>query len=126
MHRPAQCVTRTSIIARPDIDLTIFTRVFMDTSNKLVIQLLIGKHQYPITVQRDQEEIFRKAARIINEKLGRYEQAYPNQGSEKYTSVALLDFAVRALQLENMKDQSPYADTVKRLSAELEQLFEEE
>ena len=119
-------MTRTSIIARPDIDLTIFTRVFMDTSNKLVIQLLIGKHQYPITVQRDQEEIFRKAARIINEKLGRYEQAYPNQGSEKYTSVALLDFAVRALQLENMKDQSPYADTVKRLSAELEQLFEEE
>ena len=71
----------------------------MSTSNdKMVIQLLIGKHQYPITVLRDQEEVFRKAARLINEKLGRYEQAYPNQGSEKYTSVALLDFAVRALQ----------------------------
>lgn len=99
----------------------------MSTSNdKMVIQLLIGKHQYPITVLRDQEEVFRKAARLINEKLGRYEQAYPNQGSEKYTSVALLDFAVRALQLEAQKDMSPYAETVNRLSKEMEQLFDNE
>ena len=93
-------------------------------SDKMVIQLLIGHQQYPITVLREQEEIFRKAARLINEKLGRYEQAYPNQGTEQYTSVALLDFAVRALQLENQKDQSPYADMVQRLSTELEQLFD--
>lgn len=96
------------------------------SDSKMVIQLLIGRHQYPITVLRSQEEVFRKAARLINEKLGRYEQAYPNQGSEKYTSVALLDFAVRALQLEALKDQSPYTDMVDRLSTEIEQLFEGE
>ncbi len=93
-------------------------------NGKMVIQLLIGKQMYPITVKREQEEIFRKAARLINEKLSRYEQAYPSQGYEKYTSVALLDFAVRALQLENEKDQSPYADTVSRLSDEIGELFE--
>lgn len=32
-------------------------------SDKLVIQLLIGKQVYPITVKRDQEEIYRRAAR---------------------------------------------------------------
>ena len=54
-------------------------------SDKLVIQLLIGKQVYPITVKRDQEEIYRRAARMINDKLGRYEQSYPHLGYERYT-----------------------------------------
>lgn len=85
----------------------------------MVIQLLIGKQIHPITVLREQEEVFRKAARLINEKLSRYEQAYPNQGSEKYMSVALLDFAVRALQLENDKNAAPYAEAISKLTEEV-------
>lgn len=92
-------------------------------NDKFVIQLLIGKQMYPITVQREQEEIFRKAARLINEKLSRYEQAFPNQGYEKYTSIAMLDFAVGALLLEKQKDQTLYAETTQRLGQEIEQLL---
>lgn len=94
-----------------------------DKNDKFVIQLLIGKQIYPITVKRDQEEIYRKASRIINEKLGRYEQSYPHLGYERYTAVALLDFAVQVIQLQNRKDQSPYQDMAKRLSVELEALL---
>ena len=91
--------------------------------DKLVIQLLIGKQVYPITVRRDQEEVYRKAARLINEKLGRYEQSYPNLSYERYTSVALLDFAVQVIQTQKQKDQSPYEDVVKRLTEEIAQLL---
>ena len=56
-------------------------------SEKMVIQLLIGKQVYPITIKREQEEIYRRAARMINDKLGRYEQSYPHLGYERYTSV---------------------------------------
>lgn len=94
-----------------------------DKKDKLVIQLLIGKQVYPITVRRDQEEVYRKAARLINEKLGRYEQSYPNLSYEKYTSVALLDFAVQVIQTQKQKDQSPYEDVVKRLTEEIAQLL---
>ena len=38
-----------------------------ENSDKFVIQLLIGKQVYPITVRRDQEEVYRKASRMINE-----------------------------------------------------------
>ena len=69
-------------------------------SDKLVIQLLIGKQVFPITIKREQEEIYRKASQMINEKLGRYEQSYPNLGYERYTSVALLDFVVGRLTEE--------------------------
>lgn len=94
-----------------------------DNKDKLVIQLLIGKQVYPITVRRDQEEVYRKAARLINEKLGRYEQSYPNLSYERYTSVALLDFAVQVIQTQKQKDQSPYEDVVKRLTEEIAQLL---
>ena len=94
-----------------------------DKKDKLVIQLLIGKQVYPITVRRDQEEVYRKAARLINEKLGRYEQSYPNLSYERYTSVALLDFAVQVIQTQKQKDQSPYEDVVKRLTEEIAQLL---
>lgn len=94
-----------------------------DKKDKLVIQLLIGKQVYPITVRRDQEEVYRKAARLINEKLGRYEQSYPNLSYERYTSVALLDFAVQVIQTQKQKDQSPYEDVVKRLTEEISQLL---
>ena len=61
-----------------------------ENSDKFVIQLLIGKQVYPITVRRDQEEVYRKASRMINEKLARYEQSYPNLAPERYSAVALL------------------------------------
>lgn len=94
-----------------------------EKKDKLVIQLLIGKQVYPITVRRDQEEVYRKAARQINEKLGRYEQSHPNLSYERYTSVALLDFAVQVIQTQMQKDQSPYEDVVKRLTDEITQLL---
>ena len=64
-----------------------------ENSDKFVIQLLIGKQVYPITVRRDQEEVYRKASRMINEKLARYEQSYPTLGSPSATrQLALLHF----------------------------------
>ena len=69
--------------------------------------------------------MYRKAASMINEKLSRYEQSYPNLGYERYTSVALLDFAVRVIQLQEQKDQSLYQEVLERLSGELEQLLSE-
>lgn len=89
----------------------------------MVIQLLVGKQIYPVTVRREQEADYRKASRMINEKLGRYEQNYPHLSSERYMSIALLDFAVQLIQLQNAKDDTAYADTIARLSTELAELL---
>lgn len=89
-------------------------------SDKLVINLFIGRQSYPITVKRDQEEVFRRAAELINNKLQRYQTAYPNQGNEKLTAIALLDFAVMALKMEKDNETQPYADTIAQLTKEIE------
>lgn len=93
------------------------------TKDKFVIQLLIGNQMYPITVARDKEEVFRKAARLINEKLNRYQSAYPNQGYQKYISVVLLDIAVNLLQSEERLDTQPYDTSIRQLTGEIEEIL---
>ena len=95
----------------------------MAVSDKLVIQLLIGNNMQQITVRRDQEEIFRKAATLINERLNKYKTAYPNQGDAKYMSIALLDFAVKSLQLEQNVDTEPYNKSIEELTKEIEEVL---
>ena len=56
-------------------------------NDKLSIQLMIGKQMHPITIRRDKEEIFRKAAKNINERLGRYQESYPNLSYESCVSI---------------------------------------
>ena len=92
-----------------------------EIKDKLIIKLMIGNQMYPISVKREQEEIFRKAAKDINEKLQRYQTTYPNQGYEKYMSIALLDFAVKVLQLENTNETEPYNKSLEQLTLEIEQ-----
>ena len=92
-----------------------------EVKDKLIIKLMIGNQMYPISVKREQEEIFRKAAKDINEKLQRYQTTYPNQGYEKYMSIALLDFAVKVLQLENSNETAPYNLSLEQLTKEIEQ-----
>lgn len=87
---------------------------------KFVIQLMIGNQIYPISIRREQEELFRKAAKQINEKLSRYQIAYPHQGYEKYMSIALLDFAVNVLQLEQINATERYQSSVEQLTSEIE------
>lgn len=88
--------------------------------DKLVIRLIIGHQEHAITVPRSQEERFRKASKLINEKLGKYEQRYANQSQEKYMSIVLLDLAVALLQNENKQDTRPILDLLEQLTREIE------
>lgn len=94
------------------------------TNEKIVIELIIGNQLHRISVPLEQEGFFRKAAKNINEKLQKYQTTYPNQGSEKYMSIALLDFAVKVLQIENNNDTHPYKKSIKKLSEEIEEALE--
>lgn len=96
------------------------TTMATSTDEHLIIQLMIGKQIYPFNILRSQEEIFRAAAKDINEKLQKYESKYPYQGNEKYMSMTLLDFAVRVLQTEKDNATEPLMDAISTLTAEVE------
>lgn len=93
-----------------------------EMSDKLTIRLMIGKQSYPFNVQRDQEETFRKAGKLINKKLQTYETNWPGQGIEKYLSTVALDVAVQLIRQENRQDTLPFMDTLSELTKEIEEL----
>lgn len=90
-------------------------------SDKLVITLMIGRQSQQIHILREQEEIYRNAARQINEKLSRYEAAYPGQATERYMSIVLLDLAVQMLQLKEKDDVKPIFEALTNLTSEIEE-----
>lgn len=95
------------------------------TDGKLQIKLHIGKQVIPLTVPADREAIYREAAHAIQDKLNRYRTKYPEQGEERYLSIVLLDFAVRAISAEQSIDVEPYEAVISQLNRELEALQNE-
>ncbi|MBP3229072.1 MAG: cell division protein ZapA [Bacteroidaceae bacterium] len=95
----------------------------MALPEKIQIRLTVGRSIIPLTVSRDKEEVYRLAARAIEEKLGRYRTRYPDQEEERYLAIVLVDFAVRALQAEAAGDTEPYEQLIATLGQELDTLL---
>ncbi len=90
-----------------------------EISEKLVIQLLIGNKTHSVTVKRSEEEYFRSAAKMINDKLNRYRTAYPDKVYEDYVSVVLIDIAVSLVKMRDANDTKPYIDVLEKLGSEV-------
>ncbi len=94
-----------------------------ELGERLTIKLMIGKQFYPITIRAELEEIYRKAAKLVNERLNMYQTKYAGQAYEKYMSIVLVDFAVKVLQAEQEHSAAPIIDTIEKLDAELEEVL---
>ena len=77
----------------------------MDYTEKLSIQLNIGSKTYPLEINRRSEKIYRDAATMINDKIRRYINNFPNQDKEDYLAMALIDIAVNLVSESNMDDK---------------------
>ena len=55
------------------------------------------------TVPREKEELFRKAADMINSKFNVYRTAQPNHSADRYSTTVLVDFAMQILQMQQEK-----------------------
>ncbi len=94
-------------------------------SDKLMINVMVRGEMLRITVPRDMEGLYRRAAHDIEESLSRYRRMYPSPGmKEQILSASMLDFAVQARSLQQARDTQPYAEAVERLSGEITALLD--
>ena len=92
-----------------------------EVSERFTIHVRIGDENFPISILRSQEEMFRKAERMINEKIGYFTEHYPNHGIVKNMSLALLDICTKWLQREQDNDTQPYHTALTQLLGEVEE-----
>ncbi|MGN1214531.1 MAG: cell division protein ZapA [Bacteroidaceae bacterium] len=74
-------------------------------SDKFTIQLNIANKLYPITVDRESEEVYRKAAKLIQQKLDRYTSSFYAEDKQDYNAMVMLDLAVSLVSEQNIDDR---------------------
>lgn len=88
-------------------------------TDKLSIKIKIDGREYPLKVARDEEEKYRKAAKIINDTITQYRQKYSSSNTQDILAMTAFQFAVKNIVLEEEVDRSPLFDELKKLDEEL-------
>ena len=78
----------------------------------LKIKLTIADRLYPLTIQADQEEGLRKAAKRIEEMIKRFEQSYAVRDKQDVLAMSALQFAAQVEQKE--LDSEALSDSTER------------
>ncbi len=77
----------------------------MNYSDTLSIRLTIGSKTYPLEIDRKNEQVYRDAANLINDKIHRYINNFPDQDKEDYMAMALIDIAVSLVSESNVDEK---------------------
>jgi len=98
----------------------------MNMDDKLKIHLNVNDNEIPLTIPRDEEEIYREAAKCINNKLNTYRSKLASLSKEKQVNLVLLDIAVNFVKERQRNDTKPYKEMITRLTGDLESYFNKE
>lgn len=89
-------------------------------NDKIKINLQIADSNYPLTINREEEQMVREAAKQVNIRLNKYREVYKNLEPEKIIAMVAYQFSLERLQLMQRNDTSPYVEKVKELTELLE------
>lgn len=95
-------------------------------NDKIKINLRIADQNYPLTINREDEEVVRKAAKQVNDNLNKYRTHFPTLESEKILAMVAYDLSLKNLRMENRNDTSPFTEKIEELTQELEEYFRKE
>lgn len=93
---------------------------------KLSINVKVVDRQYPLKIDRKDEEVIRKAAALINEKVTLYKQRYTEKDTQDFLAMAALQFVIKNVELELKSDDTDLMDQLSELNDELVAVLKKE
>ena len=88
---------------------------------KLHIRLHVYDEEIEVTINREDEEFYRAAAKLINGRYNAYAQAYKGRKSDHTVALmTLIDVALLYEKERMHNDTSSYDNILTRLTAEIE------
>ena len=88
--------------------------------DKLSIRINIGDKYYPMRINRDEEELIRKATKIINDKLTQYRTKYAERDMVDLLAMTALQYTKNFLERDTEDSLSSVTDEIKQINIELE------
>ena len=90
--------------------------------DRLHIRLHVYDEEIEVVVNRDDEEYYRLAAKLITERYNAYSQAYRGRKSEHTIALmTLIDIALMYQKERSHNDTLPYDNVLALLTAEIEE-----
>lgn len=91
-------------------------------NEKLHIRLHVYDEEIQVTVNREDEEFYRSAAKLITDRYNAYAQAYKGKKGEHTISLmTLIDIALLYERSKRRNDAGPYQDILQKLTSEIEE-----
>ena len=91
------------------------------TQDKLQIRLHVYDTDLSVRIPREDQEYYRKSAKLIDDIVNSYTKIYKGRKSDKeILYMALLDVALRYEKEEGKNDTQPYNEILEKLTAEIE------
>lgn len=87
---------------------------------KMKINLLIDCQRYPLNIPREDEQLYRDAAKLIDNALNYYRRLNPGLSANNYWAMTALEFAFHYLSTKDKNDTKPYLDKIEELTEELD------
>ncbi len=92
-----------------------------ENKEKLHITLHVYDTDLSVNVPREDEEYYRKGAKLITDIVNQYSAIFKGRKSDKdILYMALIDIALRYEKGEGKNDTEPYNDILSKLTSEIE------
>ena len=89
---------------------------------KLLIRLHIYDTDLSVKIPREDEEYYRKSAKLINDIINSYAKIFKGRKSDKeILYMSLIDVALRYEKESGRNDTKPYNDIITQLTSEIEE-----
>jgi len=93
---------------------------------KLHIRLRVYDTEIPVRVFREEEELYRDAAKLITDTINAYHNRVSSETCDKTVMyMALIDIALRYEREIMRNDTAPFKDILRQITAEVEQALGE-
>ena len=95
----------------------------MEKGDDLKINILINGVRLPLTVKRDEEELYRNAEKIVVKFINDYQKLYSQKSYNEILTYAAFRLAVILNKQSSKQDLAPLAERIKELDNELATLL---
>jgi len=93
--------------------------------NNFRINIKIDGRNYPLTIDRKDEERYRKAAKIVNETINEYRKRFQNNDQQDIMAMTAFQAALNYSRLEERQDYSQFIDDIKDLNDDISDFLKE-
>ena len=97
-----------------------------EIKEKLNIRLHVYDEDIHATIEREDEEYYRAAAKLISERYGAYAQVFKGRKSDHTIALmTLIEIALRYEEEVDRNDTSPYDNILLQLTNEIEEAMKD-